>query len=141
MKRTAVLAIIGALMFLASCGEAPKGAVPPGADVYHTRGVVERLPQPDGPDRSIYIRHEPIPEYRDETGAVVGMGSMTMPFPLARGVSIADLAPGDPVAFTFAVTWQPRSGYEITEIRELPAETPDGGAHGSETKADDDATH
>ncbi len=51
------------------------------------------------------------------------MGTMTMPFPLARGVSIADLAPGDPVAFTFAVTWKPRSGYEITEIRELPAGT------------------
>ena len=39
---------------------------------------------------------------------------MTMPFPLARGVSIADLAPGgDPVAFAFAVTWKPRSGYEV----------------------------
>jgi hypothetical protein len=118
------LAAMWLLSILAACsdGGAPKGGLP-APDVYRVRGVVERLPQADGPDHAIYIRHAALPEFRDETGAVVGMGTMTMPFPLARGVSIADLAPGDPVAFTFAVTWKPHSGYEITEIRELPAGT------------------
>ena len=124
MSRGKVAALAALLTLLAACGDdgaARKAA--PAPDVYRTQGVVEKLPQPGGPDHAIYIRHAAIPEYRDETGAVVGMGTMTMPFPLARGVSIADLAPGDPVAFTFAVTWKPRSGYEITEIRELPAST------------------
>lgn len=132
--------ILGGVAFLAAlagCGDGSKSSPPAAGDVYHARGVVERLPQADGPDKALYIHHEPIPGYRDETGAVVGMGSMTMPFPLARGVATAGLAPGDSVAFTFVVTWKPRSGYEITEISKLPAGTADGGA----TKADDDDAH
>jgi hypothetical protein len=124
MSRTAGFILAGSLTLLAGCrggGSTPGPA--PAADVYHARGVVERLPQTDGPDHAIYIHHAAIPEYRDDTGAVVGMGTMTMPFPLARGLSVAGLAPGDPVEFTFAVTWKPRSGYEITEIRALPPGT------------------
>jgi Cu/Ag efflux protein CusF len=114
----------GCLALLAACGkDGTTKQTAPAPDVYRTRGIVERLPQGDGPDKAIYIHHAAIAEYRDDTGTVVGMGTMTMPFPLARGVSIADLAPGDPVAFTFVVTWKPRSGYEITEIRKLPAGT------------------
>jgi hypothetical protein len=124
MRRARNIAAACSLVLLAACGSGktpPEGTVAP--DVYRTRGVVERLPQADGPDHAIYIHHAAIPEYRDDTGAVVGMGTMTMPFPLAKGVAIDGLAPGDPVAFTFVVTWKPRSGYEITEIRELPAGT------------------
>ncbi len=124
MRRAAILAGACGLALLVACGngsESPPAATTP--DVYRTRGIVERLPQPDGPDKAIYIRHAAIPEYRDDTGAVVGMGTMTMPFPLAKGVTLDGLDPGDPVAFTFAVTWKPRSGYAITELRELPAGT------------------
>jgi Cu/Ag efflux protein CusF len=49
--------------------------------------------------------------------------SMTMPFPVAEGVSLEGIAPGDAVEFTFEVTWQPRAGYRVTEIHELPAGT------------------
>jgi Cu/Ag efflux protein CusF len=115
---------VSCLTLLAACGDGgksqPAGRAP---DVYHARGVVEQLPQAEGPYKALYIRHAAIPDYRDDTGAVVGMGSMTMPFPLAKGVAIDGLAPGDPVEFTFVVTWQPKSGYEVSEIRELPAGT------------------
>ncbi len=138
MKGACFALAASCLALLVACGNdaatTHSGPVP---DVYRTRGVVERLPQADGPDKAIYIHHAAIPEYRDDTGAVVGMGTMTMPFPLAKGVTADGLDPGDPVAFTFAVTWKPRSGYEITEIRELPAgtiiefETPEAGHEGA----------
>jgi Cu/Ag efflux protein CusF len=124
MTRSRLIAGVCYLSLLAACGDGgkskPAAAV---ADTYHTRGVVEQLPQADGPYKAIYIRHVAIPDYKDDTGAVVGMGSMTMPFPLAKGVALDGLAPGDPVEFTFVVTWEPKSGYEVTEIRELPAGT------------------
>lgn len=124
MTRPRLFAGIWCLSLLAACGDGSKSTPAVAvADTYHTRGVVEQLPQADGSYEAIYIRHVAVPEYKDDTGAVVGMGSMTMPFPLAKGVVLAGLAPGDPVEFTFVVTWEPKSGYEITEIRELPAGT------------------
>ena len=112
--------VVTAIAALGGCG----GKAPaPAADVYTVRGVVERLPQGAGPDRSVYIHHESIPDFRDVHGEAVGMASMTMPFPLAAGVSLADIAPGDPVEFTFTVTWKPRTGYTITRIQKLPAGT------------------
>ncbi len=93
------------------------------AEVYTVRGVVEKLPQAEGPDRDLYIHHAPIPDFRDEHGTVVGMRSMTMPFPVADGVSLAGIAPGDPVEFTFAISWKQPAGYQVIRIRRLPAGT------------------
>ena len=58
------------------------------ADAYTVRGIIEKLPQTEGHDKSLYIRHAPIPDYRNERGETVGMQAMTMPFPLADGVSL-----------------------------------------------------
>ncbi len=103
-----------------SCGrEAP----PPPADVYTVRGVVERLPQAGGPDSALYIHHAAIPSFRDEHGEVVGMMSMTMPFPVAAGVSLAGIAPGDAVEFTFTVAWKQPAGYQVSRIEKLPPGT------------------
>jgi Cu/Ag efflux protein CusF len=101
-----------------------RGKAPvPAGDTYTVRGVVERLPRADGPDRDIYIHHAPIPGFRDERGRVVGMMSMTMPFPVASGVSLAGIRPGDPVEFTFTVSWKRPVGYQLTRIEKLPAGT------------------
>ena len=105
---------------LGSCGG---NAPAPAADVYTVRGVVARLPQTNGPDRDLYIHHAPIPGFRDEHGKVVGMMSMTMPFPVAAGASLAGIAPGEPVEFTFTVAWKQPAGYQIIRIRKLPAGT------------------
>lgn len=93
------------------------------ADVYAVRGVVEKLPQAEGPDRDLYIHHARIPNFRDEHGKVVGMRSMTMPFPVADGVSLAGIAPGDPVEFTFAIAWKAPAGHQVMRIHKLPAGT------------------
>jgi Cu/Ag efflux protein CusF len=112
-----------ALVFSAVFGGCGGKTAPPVADVYTVRGVVEKLPQADGPDKNLYIHHVPIPGFRDEHGKVVGMMSMTMPFPVAAGVSLAGIAPGDPVEFTFTMSWKQPAGYQITQIHKLPAGT------------------
>jgi Cu/Ag efflux protein CusF len=122
-----VLTLIIAAAF-GGCGRktpppAAEKAAPPAADVYTVRGVVEKLPQTNGPDKNLYIHHVPIPSFRDEHGKVVGMMSMTMPFPVAAGVSLVGIEPGDPVEFTFTLAWKRPSGYQLIRIRKLPAGT------------------
>ncbi len=123
IQRFTSVAGVGVLAVAAAfggCGRKPPVSV---ADVYTVRGVVERLPQAEGPERDLYIHHAPIPNFRDEHGKVVGMMSMTMPFPVADGVSLAGIAPGDPVEFTFAISWKQPAGYQVIRIRKLPAGT------------------
>lgn len=118
---TSVVAGVLAVAVSAAFGGCGRKAPVSVADVYTVRGVVEKLPQAGGQDRDLYIHHAPIPDFRDEHGKVVGMRSMTMPFPVAEGVSLAGLAPGDPVEFTFAISWKQPAGYQVVRIRKLPA--------------------
>lgn len=63
------------------------------------------------------IAHEPIPEFKNGSGEVVGMGAMTMDFTPAEGVDMTGFDVGDEVTFTFEVWWEPVIGYELTEIQ------------------------
>lgn len=124
-RRFASITSMGVLAVAASgalggCGRDVPRSV---ADVYTVRGVVEKLPQAEGPDRDLYLHHAPIPSFRDERGMVVGMMSMTMPFPVATGVSLAGIAPGDAIEFTFTVNWKRPTEYQIIRIHKLPAGT------------------
>jgi hypothetical protein len=125
IRRFAGIAGVGVLAVAASaalggCGrDVPRSVT----DVYTVRGIVEKLPQAEGPDRDLYIHHAPIPSFRDEHGKAVGMMSMTMPFPVAPGISLVGIAPGDAVEFTFAVEWKHPAGYEVIHIHKLPAGT------------------
>jgi hypothetical protein len=51
------------------------------------------------------VKHGAIAGFRDDTGKVVGMAGMTMPFTLAEGVSTDGFATGDAVVFTLEVDW------------------------------------
>lgn len=110
-----------AIAFLsAGCGrpvEAPVVAV----ETYAMRGEIVRLPTPESPE--IAIRHEAVPDFRDETGKVVGMEAMTMPFSLAPEAAVAGLVPGDRVAFTLEMRWKAtRDIVRIARIEKLPAD-------------------
>jgi Copper binding periplasmic protein CusF len=93
-----------------------------GGHLYAGRGRVAQLPGPQG-SRLLYLQHEPIDDFRDRQGKIVGMDSMTMPFPLADGVSLAGVRAGDPVAFELRVDWTAETEVEITSLRKLPAGT------------------
>ncbi len=93
-----------------------------GARRYTVRGEVVRV-APSGPGGAeVSIRHEPIPDFVDRGGAVVGMAAMVMPFPVAPGVSLAGVEPGDKVRFRLAMDWE-RNRMEIEALEELPKET------------------
>ena len=116
-----IFAGVGLLAVLPACSQsgtpAAKGSA---AASYTVRGKIESLP---AGDTDLTIQHEPIPTFKDKDGTTVGMGTMSMPFPLAQGVSVEGLAEGDVVEFEFSVWLQPRVAYEVTRIKKLPADT------------------
>lgn len=101
--------------------EAVAEAEAPAVQRYEVRGVVGGLPTESSP--ALTVRHEAVPDFVDFEGEVVGMDSMSMPFPLADGVDITGIEPGDKVAFTLEVEWEGDVPYRISRIEELPAET------------------
>lgn len=98
---------------------------------YTVRGKVVIIPSAERPIDDLQIKHEAIPDYKDREGVVFvnskgvkGMMSMTMGFPVAEGVSLEGIAPGDIVEFTFVTTWgEQYPTYEVTAITKLPADT------------------
>jgi Cu/Ag efflux protein CusF len=109
------LALLAALA--AGCGAEPA------PDGRHTvRGEIVKLPDPPG--TAIYVRHEAIPDFRDAAGKRVGMSSMTMPFALAPGVELGDLAAGDRIEVDLEVRWDGAGEpLRVTRVARLPAGT------------------
>ncbi|QYU66420.1 copper-binding protein [Leptolyngbya sp. 15MV] len=95
----------------------------PADQVYTVRGQIVALPDPTKPASQLQIHHEEIPNFVGAQGTVVGMKEMTMPFPLAPGVSLEGLAVGDKVEFTFDVWLKPRMTYHLSKIGKLPPDT------------------
>lgn len=90
---------------------------------YTLNGIVRQLPDPRDPATSFYLEHEAIDTFVDRDGKVSGMDSMTMPFDLATGISLHDIAVGDPVAVTLHVDWSADRPVEVTRVVELPPDT------------------
>lgn len=119
LPRLAVLIALAALVLASSaCKQEPEAP----AAQYTVRGEIKTLPEPGG-SPVLYVHHEAIPTFVTREGQQRGMMSMTMPFAVADGVSLADLAPGDKVEMTFAVHWDQNPPTRVTAIRELPADT------------------
>lgn len=89
---------------------------------YTVRGEIVRLPAPSAGVHQVSIRHEPIDDFANEAGTVVGMGSMVMPFDVAEGVALSGVGVGDKVEIRLAVSWSPPA-LRIEQLRKLPAET------------------
>jgi hypothetical protein len=81
--------------------------------------VVALPPKPGG---ELVLRHEAIPDFTDKSGAVVGMSSMVMPFPVAPDLSLAAIAPGDKIELVLSLDWA-RGKYLIESLKKLPAAT------------------
>ena|ERR1043165_2807490 len=112
-------AFVAALIGIACSGSEP---APKPEHTYTVRGRLVALPDPAKLDSSLQIQHEAIPDFVGARGDI-GMSSMTMPFPPAKGLSLAGLAPGDPVEFTWEMSWKPTRLSRVTAIRALPKDT------------------
>jgi Cu/Ag efflux protein CusF len=94
-----------------------------GARRYTVRGEIVRLPAaPSGSARQVAIRHEPLHDFVNEAGAVVGMNSMVMQFEVAPEVALDDVRLGDKVEVRLAIAWSPPL-LRIEQLRKLPADT------------------
>lgn len=133
-RTTAVAALLALPLLLAPIGCERQGSNQPAGQaastqrgpadqVYTVRGQIVALPDPAKPASQLQIHHEEIPNFVGAQGTVVGMKEMTMPFPLAPGVSLEGLAVGDKVEFTFDVWLKPRMTYHLSKISKLPPET------------------
>ncbi len=109
-------AALVALLALLACGGRA------GRD-YRVRGRIASLPQAGQPGSELTIAHEAIDGFVDRDGQATGMDPMTMSYPLARGVSTAGLAVGQPVEMTLHVDWSADPPAKITRLEKLPAST------------------
>jgi Cu/Ag efflux protein CusF len=103
----------------AGCERPPE--TPP--ESYRVRAQVRQLPAPNAARGEIYVRHEAVPGFKDADGEAVGMGSMSMSFPLADVGLAAGLAVGDRIEMTFEVSWHGGHPLAVTAIEKLPADT------------------
>jgi hypothetical protein len=125
MTRRATVLLAAALLIgggaaLPACHRS--GNAPPPDHIYTVRGRVETLPEPGATRRVMQIYHEAMPNFVRPDGTL-GMESMSMPFPVAPGVSLEGIGVGDAVEFTWEYRKQGNPRYQVTAIRELPPET------------------
>jgi len=87
---------------------------------YPVRAEIVRLPEKRG--GYLTVRHEAVDDFVDVTGELVGMSSMVMEFPVARGASIEGLKVGDKIEATLVVDFTRGYG-ELDHIKKLPRST------------------
>lgn len=91
---------------------------------YVVRGKIIDLPDPARATSEFVVHHEAIDNFVNaQTNQVVGMGSMEMPFPLAKDVKLEGLQVGDVVEITFEDFYKPSRKYQVIKVTKLPAET------------------
>jgi Cu/Ag efflux protein CusF len=130
MPRALILILLA--LTLAACDRAssPPAPTAPASsprgepdDTYTVRGQVEQIPTKDKPTSEFMVHHEAIDNFKNPNGKL-GMNSMSMPFPLAKGLALDGITPGDIVELEFVVWTKPgHRGYEVRRITKLPADT------------------
>lgn len=116
------------VLTIAGCGGGPVadglegGGEGSAGDVqrYTVEGEVVYLPSESVP--AVTIRHQAVEDFVDMDGEVVGMEAMTMPFPVAEGVELEGIEPGDPVRFVLEVEWEGDPPYRLIEVEEIAPE-------------------
>jgi Cu/Ag efflux protein CusF len=110
--KTCVLSLIASLAV-------STGAVADTAYHYTVKGIIKGMPGEGLAANEMLVKHQAIPGYRDDTGAIVGMMAMTMPFYIAQGVSLQGVKAGDSVELTVEQHLQPKFTEEVTSIKKV----------------------
>lgn len=98
--------LIVTLLLVAGCAGNPPADSGP-VQTYDVAGIVTRLP--DGAGTELMVRHDAIDDFVNAEGDTIGMRSMTMGFPVADNLDLAQISAGDSVSIRFTVRWgQPR---------------------------------
>jgi Cu/Ag efflux protein CusF len=91
-------------------------AVADTAYYYTVKGIIKGMPGEGLAANEILVKHQAIPGYRDDTGAVVGMMAMTMPFYLKEGVSLEGIKEGDSVELKVEQHLKPKFTEEVISV-------------------------
>jgi Cu/Ag efflux protein CusF len=83
---------------------------------YQVTGTVRAMPGNGRAVNELLVKHDPIPQYRDRGGNIVGMKAMTMPFYIAEGVKLDGIHVGDAVEMKVQQQLQPTFSERVIEI-------------------------
>lgn len=131
LLRLVAMAALAAMPAVAACRRAEEKPAPAAEsnirkDRYTVRGLVVTLPEEGNPSAEFQVRHEAIPHFVGQDGEM-GMDTMTMPFPLAEGLSLAAIKVSDKIELTFEVDFDTAAkqltGYRAVALSVLPADT------------------
>lgn len=86
---------------------------------FKVNGVVRALPGQGLAKDEILVKHEEIPDYRDQSGKVVGMMAMTMPFYLAPGVPLEGISVGDRIELRVEQHLKPDFSEKVVELTKV----------------------
>ena len=86
---------------------------------YVVKGIIKGMPGDGLAKNEMLVKHQPIPAYRDDTGAIVGMMGMTMPFYLKEGLSLEGIKAGDSVELKVEQHLQPKFTEEVISIKKV----------------------
>ena len=127
MKALGILLMFGVIL-AAGCSQGQMGDQPQEAasdiQMYVIRGEVISIPQADKPGTQFIVKHEPIDNFRDASGQIVGMNTMGMPFTPGKDVSLEGIRPGDKIEMRWFLQWKPGVKEYVESVRKLPEETP-----------------
>jgi Cu/Ag efflux protein CusF len=99
MLPSSVTSCLLAMLLMAACNPSD-----PPTRRYHVRGQVVAITG-EGPERSVTIHHERVPDFVGRDGKKTEMPSMKMIFGVAPEVPSALLKPGAKLGFDFEVRW------------------------------------
>jgi Cu/Ag efflux protein CusF len=126
MQTFGIIAMLGAIITV-GCSHGQRNDQPESAEsdaqIYVIRGQVISVPQAGKPGTQFIVKHEPIDNFRDASGRIVGMDTMGMPFTPGEGVSLEEIRPGDKVEMRWVLQWKPEAKEYVESMRKLPAET------------------
>ena len=121
-----IIAMLGAIIAV-GCSRGQRNEQPAGAasdvQIYVIRGEVISVPQTGKPATQFIVKHEPIDNFRDASGQIVGMSTMSMPFTPGKGVSLEGIRPGDKVQMRWIIQWKPEAKEYLESVQKLPTET------------------
>jgi Cu/Ag efflux protein CusF len=126
MRAFRIIAMLGAII-AAGCSHGQRNDQPAGAasdaQMYVIRGEVISVPQAGKPETQFIVKHEPIDNFRDASGQIVGMSTMGMPFTPGEDVSLEGIRPGDKIEMRWVIQWKPEAKEYVESVQKLPTET------------------
>ncbi|HEX2994788.1 MAG TPA: hypothetical protein VHP14_08190 [Anaerolineales bacterium] len=126
VRAIGIIAMLGAIIaagYLCRLRNKQPAGMASDAQTYVIRGEVISVPQAGKPGTALIVKHEPVDNFRNASGQIVGMSTMGMPFTPGKGVLLEGIKPGDKIEMRWVMRWKPEAKEYAESVRKLPMET------------------